>query len=384
MPIIYLISQNDSNVQGLKSSLVNFPSIRPVIINATLVKVAIREYAKKVAAEDLIIVDSTGDSTPEATLAALEWATEQKQTTGVRILFVAPAGTSPPVTVDAVMSAESLCAPDGVREVIQLVYRKFTLAGARLSEDSVEVLKLMGSRSKSLLVNELYHSAIIDNPKISFDEFALAQRLTSQLSPLLWVSLTDSLASIGKCEFSHLGSFERSYGIGGELTIAYKSDSHFANGFVPEMEFNVTLLQKEIVLPIKACFPYLPARLHEFVSTSAIGEFNNSSFAHMLCEVFRTLLDNFQEYQPNSPVSHMRSAEDYEQPWIHVFGQAAAFASYFFKLSGLSQALVIQKQFSVPMIGKFSMAAKGAVTFIPSTELLQIIKANPLSKAISN
>lgn len=384
MPRIYLISPNTSNVERLNESLANFPSIKIIVINAShALQGALAEYARELHPEDLIILDSSGEFPLEGINQGIDWAKSQKQATGVPVLFVDSVGRIPKSSIlvaDAMMPVESLHAREGPNEIVRLLYRKFNSTETRLNHDSVELLKLMRSRTTSAFTVELFYSVQRKRKIIWFDEFEFSDRLMRYLTPLLWVYLSEALVSGDHCQFAGLGRFERSY-VTGELTIPFTPEVTFVKALVPEITMNVDALGLEAIPGVAACFPYLPVNLQDFLSQQQkMSVPANCYLASVLCNVFKGILKNSTLNPENEPTGQLLLPTDFYQSWIRVFGQAAAFAGYYFILVEASYILNMKKQIVVPMIGKFSLA-KSDVAFTPSLELLELIDANPLAQS---
>lgn len=361
MSFIYLISQNDSNVKRLNEALANFPSIKIIVINVShALQGVLADYAKNLHPEDLIILDSSGESSQEGISKSVDWARSQKNATGVNVLFVNSVDRIPQPSklgADVVLSVESLHATEGPSEILRLLYKTFKPTQARLTDDSVELLKVMRSRATSAFVSELFYSAQDDSKTISFDEFGLADRLMRCITPLLWVYLSEALASGEKCQFAGIGEFQRSY-VTGELAISFVPDASFAKMLVPDVTANVDLLGPEGIAGVEACFPYLPVNLHKFLSNQETDISANIYLASLLCSVFQTLLKGVENR--GESVNQLRLPTDFHQRWIGIFGQAAAFACYYFVLANLSRMLSLQKELRRHDVTQIRRSAAGS------------------------
>jgi hypothetical protein len=301
--------------------------------------------------------------------------------------------------VDSVYPNNSIQSEEFRTNLIQLLYQR-TRSGTQRSIDTENVWKFMASRAAGIFVGELVRAITGTRNILSWSEsssprltkiinselsellsdpdfiLAIADRQFAELPPLFWVCLSEALIDHGNCNFDDFGEFQK--GIGKEgAHISSTFTASFVELLVPRLDASTEGLSKALSKGIDSCIPSMMVNLDRTITKqSAMRSTFVSLYASTLQDADKRFRqDQFSFFDEEFVVKNIQSKEN-ESNRINLLSGAAAFAGYYFHLVSVSRMLHESGRIAIPMIGEFAMQ-ESAVRFEPSSDLLELIGANP-------
>jgi hypothetical protein len=300
--------------------------------------------------------------------------------------------------VDAVEgNLDAAAIPESRDLLIRLLYRRFRGGQARPG-DAAAIWKLMEARAVAILLGTLFrllpevavpsaettteyrpeqlaaelNSEFLELTGTEHFSSLLAKRLLTELPPLLWVYLVESLINRGRCELESFGTFEKKYDRH-RLSVVFVAKSVLSELMMPDMNFRG---DGQDALAIQICGQNAIRHFYEIASAEVAGDITLSRFGGAVRDIRDSLIRLEAVSARKLSAEEIWGHEWRLNSWLGVFARALAFASYYAVALNIGRAIRDYGKKEVPEVGTFSLRA-GRIQFEASVGLVELIEANP-------